>query len=94
MMILIGFGVAAYSNMYPSNGFSFKFVKMIATISYWPMYGEMGILSYINNEDDECKNDSTKCAEFEGTVFTFILLVVFMAFANVLLMNILIAMFK
>ena len=93
--MVIGFGIGAFTNMYPSNSLSFfNSLLLVARISYWTMYGEMGILSFLDGSDSLCQSNSTLCAETEGAVYTFILLVGFMAFSNVLLINILIAMFK
>lgn len=73
--------------MYPGNEMSLDLIFKIINKAYWPIYGEMKILEEIT---DEC-ND---CPDIFGKYYSFIALMVYMTIANVLLINLLIAMFR
>jgi hypothetical protein len=57
-----------------------------------PIYGEMKILEEIN--DEETCMQSGNCPENSGIVFSYIGLMLYMIVVNVLLLNLLIAMFR
>lgn len=58
--------------------------------AYWPIYGEMKIL----DELSECLESDAGACENSGVVFSYIFLMIYMIIANVLLVNLLIAMFR
>ena len=60
-------------------------------MAYWPIYGEMGILEVLKS--DECE-DREFCLDPMTKAASFVLLMVYMVIANVLLINLLIAMFR
>ncbi len=62
--------------------------------AYWPLYGEITILEEIFNTKKECSRTDGECPEESGMYFSYIALMVYMVFANVLLLNLLIAMFR
>lgn len=78
--------------MYPGNEFNLELIKNLINKAYWPIYGDMKILDEIN-ENEECKKDSS-CPEPSGAYFSFVALMIYMVVANVLLINLLIAMFR
>ena len=59
--------------------------------AYWPLYGQMKIIDEIN-EYDICADKF--CPEKIGIYFSYIFLIVYMIAANILLINLLIAMFR
>ena len=65
----------------------------ILNIAYWPIYGEMGILDTIKGDSCVEQNDE-KCLESVTRASSFILLMIYMIVANILLINLLIAMFR
>lgn len=56
--------------------------------AYWPIYGEMKILDELTEEDEDNVPDPI------GKYYSFIALMIYMIIANVLLLNLLIAMFR
>ena len=62
--------------------------------AYWPIYGQMNILEEITKSDDNCVAGDKGCPESSGIYFSYISLMIYMIVANVLLINLLIAMFR
>ena len=79
--------------MYPNNNvLSFELVKSIINKAYWPIYGEMKIFDDFDEED--CNETSDECPESSGIEFSYFALMGYMMIANILLVNLLIAMFR
>ena len=79
--------------MYPNNNvLSFELVKSIINKAYWPIYGEMKIFDEFNNEN--CNETKEGCPEKFGAEFSYFALMGYMMIANILLVNLLIAMFR
>ena len=80
------------ATLYPGNKLSLSLIRSILNKAYWPIYGEMKIL----DELSEChkKHPEDICPETSGVAFSFIALMLYMVIANVLLINLLIAMFR
>lgn len=74
--------------MYPGKKFDFELIIRMINKAYWPIYGEMKILEELT--DNEC----TECPDIFGKYYSFIALMMYMIIANVLLINLLIAMFR
>lgn len=71
-------------------------IKSLIDKAYWPIFGEMKLLDEINDEEI-CNNLALKgkrCPEQSGIVFSYIGLIIYMVIINVLLLNLLIAMFS
>ena len=71
-------------------------IKNLIDKAYWPIYGEMKILDEIDPEET-CSSLDLKgqpCPEKSGIVFSYIGLMIYMIIVNVLLLNLLIAMFR
>ena len=60
--------------------------------AYWPIYGEMKILEEIT-EEKKCTIEDP-CPETAGVYYSYIALMIYMVVGNVLLLNLLIAMFS
>ena len=85
------FGVTTQATLYPGNKLSFDLLRSIINKAYWPIYGEMKLLEEMEN----CPNrQNEKCPETSGIAFSFIALMIYMVIANILLINLLIAMFR
>ena len=67
-----------------------KLVRSLIDKAYWPLYGQMSILDEIN---EHCSDDGS-CPEKTGIYFSYVALMIYMLVANVLLLNLLIAMFR
>lgn len=80
--------------MYPGNELNIELVMNLINKAYWPIYGEMQILEEITMDREKCLNEEEKCPTQSGTYYSFIVLIVYMIIANVLLINLLIAMFS
>jgi hypothetical protein len=96
-IFVCAFGVTTQATLYPGNSLNFELFKSILDKAYWPIYGEMKIL----DELDQCSSTNMhlmppghKCPETSGIAFSFIALMVYMVLANILLINLLIAMFR
>lgn len=79
--------------MYPGNEFGFDLLKSLINKAYWPIYGEIFIMSEINWETN-CTEGTENCPTKSGSYYSFVFLIIYMIIANVLLLNILIAIFR
>ncbi len=93
MTFLIGFGVALQALLKPRDYFSLSLLLEIPieilNITYWPIYGEIKILDDLTE----------KINGFDGLlvsryIVSFFILIIYVALASILLINILIAIFR
>jgi hypothetical protein len=54
----------------------------------------MKILDQLIERDEICAKDESNCPDLAGTYFSYAALMIYMVIANVLLINLLIAMFR
>lgn len=80
--------------MYPGNEFNIELIMSLINKAYWPIYGEMAILEEINMDREECLKKGDTCPTQSGTYYSYAALIAYMVIANVLLINLLIAMFS
>lgn len=94
VIFVCAFGVTTQAILHPNSNFNAQLMKNIINNAYWPIYGEIGQI--LDNElgDDICEKDPKNCPDTVGYVFTYISLMVYMIIANVLIVNLLIAMFR
>jgi hypothetical protein len=59
-------------------------LKALINLTYWPIYGEMTFIDLIEN----------KSLSSEGTFYAYVSTIIYVCIANVLLLNLLIAMFR
>jgi hypothetical protein len=79
--------------MYSNNELNIQLIKQLIDKAYWPIFGELRILDEINVS--HCDADSANaCPSKTGIVYSYIFLIVYIIIANVLLINLLIAMFR
>lgn len=69
-------------------------IKNIIDNAYWPVHGDMRILERLMNRDEFCSKDESNCPDLVGTYFSYIALIIYMVIANILLINLLIALFS
>lgn len=83
--------------MYPGNELNTELIMSLINKAYWPIYGEIAIREDVNMNMGKClregDGDETKCPTQSGRYFSFFVLIGYMIIANVLLINLLIAMF-
>ncbi|XP_048256759.1 transient receptor potential cation channel subfamily M member 2-like isoform X1 [Haliotis rufescens] len=101
LVFVLSFGVAYHTNLYPNHIPSYKILINVLYLPYWQMYGEL-FLERVQGEDDpsSCTRNETlwradlapRCPEPNALVS--ILLAVYMILTNILLVNLLIAMFS
>jgi transient receptor potential cation channel subfamily M member 2 len=93
MTFVLGFGISLKAILFPSNEFNLETLLEIFNIAYWPIYGELALLETLN--DEACKNGTLDdCASRSSVITGYFILMIYMIIANVLLLNILIAMFS
>lgn len=80
--------------MYPNSKLNINLVKSIIDKAYWPIYGEMKIYDNDLANENCSSNELNPCPESAGVAFSYIALMIYMVIANVLLINLLIAMFR
>jgi hypothetical protein len=96
LIFVISFGVITHSSMYPNSKLNFNLFKSMIYKAYFPIFGEMSILDDFE-KSDQCSNNNDShesCPQKSGVVFSFYILIFYMIIANVLLINLLIAMFS
>lgn len=87
------FCVTTQATLYPGNRLDFSLLRSLVDKAYWPIYGEMKILDEINDSEMACSKGEP-CAEPSGVIFSYVMLMMYMVGVNVLLLNLLIAMFS
>jgi hypothetical protein len=92
VIFICAYGVTTHATLYPGAKLDLQLFRHILNKAYWPIYGDLRLLSEINN--DLCSSTRTDCPEQTGTIFTYFAMMVYMIIANVLLVNLLIAMFR
>jgi transient receptor potential cation channel subfamily M protein 3 len=92
-VFVCSFGVTAQATLYPNNNLTLGLLRKVINKAYWPIFGEMRILE-VDLYDDECEDSDEGCPDFTGVIFSYIMLMIYMIIANVLLINLLIAMFR
>ena len=91
----LSFGISLQAIIFPKDSFSWSIFREIINIAYWPFYGEIRILETINNETCyESESPEPPCLDDFSFVSSYIILMIYMVFASILLLNMLIAMFK
>ena len=88
------FGVISQASLYPGNDLNLWMFKNIVDAAYWPVFGEIQILEQL--DFDSCVRNAEDCQnpEKSGVIFVYIVLLFYVIIANVLLVNLLIAMFR
>lgn len=80
------------ANLYLKNDLGFALFRNLIDKAFWPIFGEMKILDELTDLDS-CQEENN-CPEEYGIVYSYLALMFYMIFANILLLNLLIAMFR
>ncbi|CAC5368004.1 TRPM3 [Mytilus coruscus] len=99
-VFVFSFGVTYQANLFPNAPQSWSLLKDIVYLPYWQMYGELFIENIEGSEPSSCTDDPalylngtmTRCPQQNAIVP--LLLAIYMVLTNILLVNLLIAMFS
>ncbi|OWF39752.1 Transient receptor potential cation channel subfamily M member 1 [Mizuhopecten yessoensis] len=98
---VITYAIAAYANLYPASRIDGDLVFNLLRIPYWNLYGELN-LEVLELKEPDCTFDRflyengtlPRCPTTIGTYLVPLLMGIYMMFASILLLNLLIAMFS
>ncbi|KAH3791305.1 hypothetical protein DPMN_144788, partial [Dreissena polymorpha] len=99
-VFLLAYAIASCSILYPNAPLTWKTARQITWKPYWHLYGELFLEDMEDSTD--CGNDtslwtngtSPRCPTETGRFFGPILMGVYLLFSNILLLNLLIAIFS
>lgn len=83
-IFLVAYGVTVHAMLYPGSELNSALLGVITDLAYWPLFGQITLLSLI--EDKKIPRDAQ--------VYGYSLTAIYMFLANILLLNLLIAMFS
>jgi hypothetical protein len=94
-VFVILFGIISTATLYPGSKFDLELLKNIFNKGYWPLFGDLSFLhSILINGVDEKKQFEYQSPTSSGIVFTYSVTIIYMILVNILLINLLIAMFR
>lgn len=70
--------------MYPGSKIDSKLIKQLINLAYWPIYGEMTFNDLVLDPS----------LSSESVFYSYLSTIIYVCIANVLLLNLLIAMFR
>ncbi|XP_069123673.1 transient receptor potential cation channel subfamily M member-like 2 isoform X2 [Argopecten irradians] len=99
-VFVLSFGIAYQANLFPNDPPTWTLLKQVVYLPYWQMYGELFLENMEGEEPSSCTTNETlwragtmtRCAESNALVP--LLLAIYMLLTNILLVNLLIAMFS
>jgi hypothetical protein len=89
LVFILAFGVSIKAILTQPNE-NESTLKSLINIVYWPIYGDIRLLDKL----EDCFKDAENCKNLNESNASLALLMIYMYIANVLLLNILIAMFR
>lgn len=94
MIFLCAFGVTIHGSMYDADTLNWSLIKKVFDTAYWPIHGDFKILEEI--ERKHCTSDDNECVIPNplGSSLSYFALIIYVIIANILLLNLLIAMFR
>ncbi|XP_036366346.1 transient receptor potential cation channel subfamily M member-like 2 isoform X3 [Octopus sinensis] len=90
-VFMVAYGIATQSILHPSTPMSYDLFRGVFKKAYFQMYGELFLEEY---DETNCNNVSGKCPSTIGTYIAPILMCLYILLTNILLLNLLIAMFS
>lgn len=93
LVFILAYGLATHAILYPNSTLNFHLVKDILHKAYFQIYGEL-FLEEIQGEVECGGTTGVRCPTSVGKWFVPILLALYVLFANVLMLNLLIAIFR
>ena len=98
IIFILGYGTASQALLNPKEKFDIghvsEFANNIIFLSFWQMFGELNLDSFINTDKTVCYTEVDFCEDFThyNTVI-LIFLAIYLIIGNVMLLNLLIAIF-
>ncbi|XP_060077266.1 transient receptor potential cation channel subfamily M member-like 2 [Ylistrum balloti] len=101
LICVMTYAIAAYVNLYPASRIDGDLVFNLLRIPYWNLYGELN-LEVLELKEPDCSFDPLiyqngaipRCPTAIGSYLVPVLMGMYMLFASILLLNLLIAMFS
>ncbi|XP_061188845.1 transient receptor potential cation channel subfamily M member-like 2 [Saccostrea echinata] len=101
MVFVVSYAIAAYSVIYPESDVDWDLIANVLRLGYWNLYGEL-LLEDLEAKEPECSFDPAvyssgilpRCAVKHRRLVGMAMMGIYLLFANVMLLNILIAMFS
>ncbi|CAD5115014.1 DgyrCDS4036 [Dimorphilus gyrociliatus] len=93
LVFIVTYGVASHALLFPNTPASWSLLKNVIYIPYWQMYGDL-FLDHVEGNSDNCNStigSDNPCPK--KSVLAVVLFAIYMVITNVLLLNLLIAMF-
>ena len=92
VVVLVGYGVALHSILYPFSSLNISLVERILNVPYFQIYGELAVDTILEASANE--TDSSITVPGFRNYFGLFLAGIFLLFVNILLLNLLIALFN
>ena len=92
VVVLVGYGVALHSLLYPFSSLNISLIERILNVPYFQIYGELAVDTILEASPNE--TDSTISVPGFRNYFGLFLAGIFLLFVNILLLNLLIALFN
>ncbi|XP_060065576.1 transient receptor potential cation channel subfamily M member 3-like [Ylistrum balloti] len=90
LIFIVAYGTSSQALLYTERHPTFEIVRDIFYQPYWIVYGEVGLEEI--GDDPDCTDDARFCRKQHGLVYIF--LGIYILLSNVLLLNLLIAIFS
>ncbi|KAK3595125.1 hypothetical protein CHS0354_002378 [Potamilus streckersoni] len=101
VIFLLSFGIVYQANLFPNSVPSWYLLKSVIYMPYWQLYGELFLDEMESKHNDGCVNNETVWRATDGqgrcpadNVLVPLLGAIYMILTNILLINLLIAMFS
>lgn len=94
LAFFLAFGITLQSIISPYSDGTYKMIFDVLDKAYWPLFGDTNLYSVLDNGNCDAKPDDNSCIDRPRYVISYFLIVIYMMISNVLLLNVLIALFK
>ena len=92
VVVLVGYGVALHSILYPFSPLNISLIERILNVPYFQIYGELAVDTILEASANE--TDTSITVPGFRNYFGLFLAGIFLLFVNILLLNLLIALFN
>ncbi len=94
-IFVFAFGITTEAILNQQSDLDLNLFRRIVNKAYWPIYGTIKVMEDFDRIDFSCREGNCpENIEKFGAIYSFLLLMAYMIIANVLLVNLLIAMFR
>lgn len=90
-IFICSYGITAQASMFPNSKPGINLIRELLDFSYWTIYGDITFKGALTMSLKGCQKD---CPTKSGLAFTYVTTIIYMVTANILLINLLIAMFR